>query len=53
MSDPFESISLSDIPKVLPMLSSVEQQKILAELQQLERLQGRKLAQTKFIEFVK
>jgi predicted phage terminase large subunit-like protein len=35
------------------MLSSVEQQKILAELQQLERLQGRKLAQTKFIEFVK
>ena len=53
MSDPFESISLSDIPKVLPMLSSVEQQKILAELQQLEQLQGRKLAQTKFIEFVK
>jgi predicted phage terminase large subunit-like protein len=53
MSDPFENISLSDIPKVLPMLSSVEQQKILAELQQLERLQGRKLAQTKFIEFVK
>jgi len=53
MSDPFENISLNDIPKVLPMLSSVEQQKILAELQQLERLQGRKLAQTKFIEFVK
>jgi hypothetical protein len=53
MSDPFENISLSDIPKVLPLLSSTEQQKILAELQQLERLQERKLAQTKFIEFVK
>ena len=52
MTSPFENISLKDIPTILPMLSLPEQEKLLAELQHLEKLQGRKKSQTKFIDFV-
>ena len=52
MTSVFDNISLSDIPKILPMLSTAEQQKILAELQHLEGLKTRKSAQDYFMPFV-
>jgi hypothetical protein len=52
MSSVFDNISLSDIPKILPMLNAAEQQKILAELQHLEQLKTRKGAQDYFMPFV-
>lgn len=52
MASVFDNISLSDIPKILPMLSTAEQQKILAELQHLEGLKTRKSAQDYFMPFV-
>jgi predicted phage terminase large subunit-like protein len=51
-TSPFENISLKDIPSVLPLLSQPEQEKLLAELAHLEKLQGRKKSQTRFIDFV-
>ena len=45
-------VSLRDIPKILPMLSLSEQEKLLAELSKLQELKDRKLAQTKFLSFV-
>ena len=50
---PFESISLKDIPAILPLLSGAEQEKLLAQLTHLERLKGQKLAQTRFLAFVR
>ena len=50
---PFDNISLKDIPTILPMLSQVEQEKLLAELEHLNKLKKQKKAQTKFLEFVK
>jgi len=47
-----DSITLKDIPTILPMLSTAEQEKILAELQHLEKLKNRKVAQEKFLAFV-
>jgi len=52
MTSPFDNISLKDIPKVLPLLSIVEQEQLLAQLTHLEKLKGRKRAENKFIEFV-
>jgi len=52
-TSPFENISLKDIPKVLPLLSEAEQQKLLAELDHLEKLKKRKLSREKFLAFVK
>jgi predicted phage terminase large subunit-like protein len=49
----FEGVSLKDIPTILPLLSAAEQEKLLAELDHLEKLKRRKLAQTRFLEFVK
>ena len=49
----FEGVSLKDIPNILPLLSLPEQEKLLAELEHLEKLKHRKLAQTRFLEFVK
>ena len=46
-------ISLSDIPKVLPLLSTSEQEKLLAQLTKLEELKKQKRAQERFIDFVK
>jgi predicted phage terminase large subunit-like protein len=48
-----DSVSLKDIPKILPHLSLAEQEQLLAELDKLEELKTRKLAQNKFLAFVK
>jgi predicted phage terminase large subunit-like protein len=47
-----ENVSLKDIPAILPLLSLQEKEKLLAELEKLEELKRRKLAQTKFLKFV-
>lgn len=52
-SSPFENISLRDIPSILPLLSQPEQEKLLAELEHLDKLKQKKKAETRFIEFVK
>ena len=52
MSSPFENISLKDIPAILPALSPAEQQQLLAELDKLEELKSKKLAEERFIVFV-
>ena len=46
-------IALTDIPKVLHLLSPHEQEKLLAELEKLAELKRQKLAQDKFLAFVK
>jgi predicted phage terminase large subunit-like protein len=51
--DPFENISLKDIPTILPLLSVAEQEQLLAQLSHLEKLKHKSLVQEKFIEFVK
>jgi hypothetical protein len=51
-TSPFENVSLKDIPQILPLLSQAEQEKLLAELGHLEKLQHRKKSQTRFIDFV-
>jgi predicted phage terminase large subunit-like protein len=45
-------ISLQDIPGILPSLSLVEQELLLAQLEKLEELKTKKLAQDKFLAFV-
>ena len=52
-TSPFDNITLQDIPKVLPLLSQAEQERVLAELEQLTKLKQQKKAQTRFLEFVK
>jgi predicted phage terminase large subunit-like protein len=52
-SDLLASVSLKDVLKILPALSPQEQERLLAELDQLEVLKKRKQAQTKFMAFVK
>jgi predicted phage terminase large subunit-like protein len=47
------NVSLKDIPSILPLLSLPEQEKLLAELEKLQELKVRKLAQDKFLAFVK
>jgi len=51
-SSVFDGIALSDIPKILPMLTQGEQEKLLAELEHLARLKTKTKAQTRFIDFV-
>ncbi len=46
------SISLADIPKILHKLPIHEQEILLAELEKLQELKSRKLAQDRFIKFV-
>lgn len=46
------SVSLKDIPSILPLLSTPEQEQLLAELERLEELKSRKLCQERFIKFV-
>ena len=45
-------ITLGDIPKILPKLSMAEQEKLLAELDRLERLKTKQLSQDRFLKFV-
>jgi predicted phage terminase large subunit-like protein len=45
-------IDLKDIPQILHKLPPAEQQLLLAELEKLEELKGKQLAETKFIKFV-
>lgn len=47
------NVSLKDIPSILPLLSLPEQEKLLAELEKLQELKMRKLAQSRFMAFVK
>jgi predicted phage terminase large subunit-like protein len=47
-----KNISLKDIPTILSALTPAEQEKLLAELDHLETLKTRQLAQKKFIKFV-
>lgn len=47
------NIDLKDIPQILPALTLPEQEKLLAELEHLQKLKKRKLAQEKFMAFVK
>ena len=53
MSSLLDTISLKDIPKILPMLSEAEQLKLAEELELLEKLQNKELAQVRFMAFVK
>jgi predicted phage terminase large subunit-like protein len=48
----FGEVDLADIPKILHKLPVHEQEKLLAELEKLEDLKTRKIAQQKFIKFV-
>lgn len=47
-----DSISLKDIPTILPALSPAEQERLLAELDKLEELKRQKLCKEKFLAFV-
>ena len=48
-----DSISLADLPKILPFLPVHEQERLLAELDKLTELKTTKGAQDKFLNFVK
>ena len=48
-----DNISLNDIPQILPKLSLPEQERLLAELEKLTELRSQKLANEKFLSFVK
>mgnify|MGYP002630835895 CR=1 FL=1 len=52
MKELLDSVSLKDIPAILPLLSPPEQEKLLAELDKLGELKKRKLSQTRFLKFV-
>ncbi len=47
------SISLADLPKILPRLPLHEQERLLAELEKLSDLKKRQACQDKFLAFVK
>lgn len=51
--NPFANISLEDIPKILPLLSASEQERLLAELNHLEKLKTKSLCTSKFLPFVR
>tara|TARA_R110002126_G_scaffold68154_2_gene172400 strand:+ start:2123 stop:2446 length:324 start_codon:yes stop_codon:yes gene_type:complete len=53
MSSLLDTISLKDIPKILPLLSEPEQLKLAEELELLEKLQNKELAQVRFMAFVR
>jgi predicted phage terminase large subunit-like protein len=53
MTNPLNNISLRDIPKILPLLSQAEQERLLAELNHLAKLKDREMAQKHFTPFVK
>ena len=49
----FESVSLEDIPKILPLLSEAEREQLLLELDKLDEMKRRKAAQDRFMPFVR
>ena len=52
LPSPLDNISLKDIPTILPLLTTAEQEQLLAQLGHLEKLKHKTLVQKKFIEFV-
>lgn len=46
-------VSLKDIPEILPYLTEAQQTKLLEDLELLEKLKTKELAQCKFMSFVK
>lgn len=52
-ASPLDNISLRDIPAILPALSQADQELLLAQLEKLEELKRQKLAQDRFMAFVK
>ena len=46
------SVSLKDIPQILPLLTEQEQRQLLVELETLQELKRKELAQDKFLSFV-
>jgi len=52
MTSLLDTVSLKDIPAILPLLTTVEQEQLLAELGHLQTLKVKQLAQTKFLGFV-
>jgi predicted phage terminase large subunit-like protein len=53
VSSLLHDISLEDIPKVLPLLSQAEQERLLAELGKLEQMKTQAMAQSRFLPFVR
>jgi predicted phage terminase large subunit-like protein len=53
LDDLLNRVSLKDIPAILQFLPEVEQTKLLEDLELLEKLKGKELAQDKFMSFVK
>lgn len=47
-----DSVSLRDIPTILPALSLADQELLLAELEKLDQLKKQQLAQQRFMKFV-
>lgn len=50
--DLLKDIDLKDIAKILPKLSQTEQHQLLVELEQLQELKDKELAQERFLKFV-
>jgi predicted phage terminase large subunit-like protein len=53
LDDLLNRVSLKDIPGILQFLPESEQTKLLEDLELLEKLKGKELAQEKFMSFVK
>lgn len=53
MSNLLDTVSLKDIPEILPLLSAAEQERLLTELAHLEDMKKQKIARERFIAFVK
>ena len=53
MSSLLKNISLKDIPKILPLLSPGEQEKLLLELAQLEKMKTQQACTTNFLPFAR
>ena len=52
MTSLIESVSLKDLPKILPMLSEQERRQLLFELEALDVMKQKELQQERFIKFV-
>lgn len=53
MNSLLNNVTLRDIPKILPLLTEAEQAKLLEELELLETLKSKELAQIRFMAFVR